>query len=310
MSAARSWCFTLNNWTEDEFARLREYFTTSEWVERAIIGKEVGAEQTPHLQGYFGGKKLLKLSAVKKLNARAHWEIAEGSPLSNKIYCTKEDQSAWTKGVFPAVSQGRRSDVSLMRDLVVEGKSRLDLYNAATSYQAFRFGELGLALLGPRRTWAPEVHWFYGPTGTGKSHEAFRQAPNAFWANSVGHHGQQWWWCGYAGEADVIVDDFRSHWCSMAFLLRLLDRYPIQVQSKGGNLPFLARRIFITGPVEPGSVYGNGEDSAQLVRRVRYVREFTDRFVEPIVIADGDDGGIASPSTPQPEGCSRALSFL
>lgn len=48
---ATSWCFTLNNYTDDEHDDFLVWATTE--CAYAIIGREEGDEETPHLQGYF-----------------------------------------------------------------------------------------------------------------------------------------------------------------------------------------------------------------------------------------------------------------
>ena len=44
---SRGWCYTLNNWTSEEYENLVEVECKFH-----VIGKEVGASGTPHLQGY------------------------------------------------------------------------------------------------------------------------------------------------------------------------------------------------------------------------------------------------------------------
>lgn len=87
-NAAKKWCFTLNNYNSDEYETLvhlgREITTCF------IIGKEVGKNGTPHLQGYWELKKRMRLSALKKLNERIHWERTKGSREQNIAYCSKE----------------------------------------------------------------------------------------------------------------------------------------------------------------------------------------------------------------------------
>lgn len=47
----KRFCFTLNNYTEDDIKKLQEY--AQEWTQFAIIGKEIAPTTgTPHLQGY------------------------------------------------------------------------------------------------------------------------------------------------------------------------------------------------------------------------------------------------------------------
>lgn len=85
-SLAINWCFTLNNYTEEEYEQLVNY----NGYNYLVIGREIGKEGTPHLQGYIQLKKKMRLTGVKKINNRAHWEISKGTPEENKKYCSKD----------------------------------------------------------------------------------------------------------------------------------------------------------------------------------------------------------------------------
>jgi len=80
---AKRWCFTLNNPTIDEGIDV-------DLVEYMVVGDEVGEENTRHFQGYVVFKEQKRLTALKKLLGRAHWEIARGSGWQNFQYCTKD----------------------------------------------------------------------------------------------------------------------------------------------------------------------------------------------------------------------------
>lgn len=89
ISPSKMWCFTLNNYTSEEMAVMADLFRgiNCEW----IIGKEVGEQGTPHLQGfvYFNAKGGTRpMEKVK--NKRIHWEKCKGTKEQNIIYCKKE----------------------------------------------------------------------------------------------------------------------------------------------------------------------------------------------------------------------------
>lgn len=81
------WCFTLNNYTDKEYDYLKTELETLET--KYIIGKEVGENGTPHLQGYVNFiKKVRPLEKIK--NKRIHWEKCKGSEEANIKYCSKD----------------------------------------------------------------------------------------------------------------------------------------------------------------------------------------------------------------------------
>jgi len=87
---ARGWCLTLNNYTDEEWNTLVDYCATV--PQQYIIGKEVGEQGTPHIQGYIWKKCTLRLNTLMKLLPRGHWEVAKGTPDQNRNYCNKDNE--------------------------------------------------------------------------------------------------------------------------------------------------------------------------------------------------------------------------
>jgi len=93
ISPAIRWCLTLNNWTNDEYDTIRS--KVPENCRCGIIGREVGENGTPHLQGYieFNVKsRPMNVFGIKRI----HWEKAKGDKLQNLTYCSKEDKKPFT----------------------------------------------------------------------------------------------------------------------------------------------------------------------------------------------------------------------
>lgn len=86
---ARRFCFTLNNYTSEEYDTLTQVFLEKKWC--YIIGKEVGENGTPHLQGYLQCKNAISFNTLKKIIPRAHIEQARGTEEENFAYCSKEN---------------------------------------------------------------------------------------------------------------------------------------------------------------------------------------------------------------------------
>ncbi len=90
-SASKRWCFTWNNYSEEQFVQLVQVFGLMEldgadW----IIGREVGESGTPHLQGYVRAKKRWRPSQLGNWWNKAHWEKCKGTHEQNVKYCAKE----------------------------------------------------------------------------------------------------------------------------------------------------------------------------------------------------------------------------
>jgi hypothetical protein len=84
------WCFTLNNYTEKEYEEIVSALIACKYT--YIIGKEVGEQGTPHLQGYFETDTRVRPSSLKLSHKRTHFEKARGTDLENYKYCSKENK--------------------------------------------------------------------------------------------------------------------------------------------------------------------------------------------------------------------------
>lgn len=109
---------------------------------------------------------------------------------------------------------------------------------------------------------------FWGRTGSGKSRRAWAEAGD----HAYGKDPQTKFWCGYRGEENVVIDEFRGS-IGIAHLLRWLDRYPVCVEIKGSSRPLLAKKFWITSNLHPQSWYPelDGETYLALERRLEIV---------------------------------------
>ena len=85
MSRTRNWVFTINNFSDVEQEACQKLECSY-----IVVGTEVGASGTPHLQGYVEFANAKTMTAVKKLlGGRAHLEPRKGTPLQASDYCKK-----------------------------------------------------------------------------------------------------------------------------------------------------------------------------------------------------------------------------
>ncbi len=101
VTRSRSWCFTINN---PDSMEKPMFLPTMKYL---VFQLERGENGTIHYQGYVYFKSVRTMRAAKALiSVRAHMEAANGSPASNKVYCTKPEgrmSGPWEFGVLPAV---------------------------------------------------------------------------------------------------------------------------------------------------------------------------------------------------------------
>ena len=275
MSKARSISFTLNNYTPEEVNHINNGV-----FKFIIYQEERGAEGTPHLQGYAQLPASTVFSTWKRLiGDRAHLEASKGNAQSNIDYCTKladriPGTNVYERGSRPV--QGERNDLRVICDAAMDPTVTLSDIIALDCPNFLRYHKGVMAiksLLAPKRNFKTEIFWFYGGTGTGKSHRARELAgERSFWKQNSP------WWCGYDPIFDetVVIDEYRCDFSKFAFLLQLFDKFPLLVQIKGAQLQFSARRIIVTSPKSPSETWSTrtAEDVQQLLRRIAVVCEF------------------------------------
>lgn len=251
--------------------------------------EEAPTTRRRHFQGYLrftGGKTLASVKKVFTPWLDVHLEVARGSADSNIAYCSKPESRVagpYEYGEAPK-KQGKRSDLEDVRDLITQGCGMKEVAAVCSSYQALKFGETLLKYIEPGRNFLTEVRWYHGSTGSGKTRAALDEYPDA-WISARNLK----WWDGYDAHEHVIIDDFRKDFCTFHELLRILDRYPYRIETKGGSRQLLAKVIIITCPWDPEVLFTGRsvEDVGQLLRRITVIKQFGDIVPPPVLIIDG-----------------------
>nr|QXP44108.1 MAG: replication associated protein [Arizlama virus] len=256
-----------------------------------IAGKEVAPTTgAKHLQCYIQFDMRKKLSAVVALlkgdTQHVHVEPAMGSSDDNIKYCSKEDLEAWTWGEVNEVrvndmitDQGKRSDIDKIREMCNSGeiKTQRDLLNKVATVGGLQFGCKFLSFMEQQPREPPRVFWFFGPTGSGKSREVHDFASKHELPLWTAPGGGSAWFDGFWGQDIALFDDFRGSDVPFHQLLRLTDRYPLQLPVKGAFTWWTPKWIFITTPKDVESTFAghdDREDLGQLKRRLALGGEF------------------------------------
>lgn len=229
----RNWCYTLNNYTEDDITNLLNLFDTRDDVGYHIFGEEIGEEGTPHLQGYIRFTKALRFANVKTiLGDRAHIEQRRGTDKQAADYCKKDGKYHEFGMINTTVNQWKR-----IRELEAEG----DYFTIAEEFPA-AYHRYHHAILDEctQRDDLPEYpgdlkdknFWYYGPPRTGKSTRARSLARPVYLKNP------NKWWNGYRRQPIVLLEDLDPE-CTKYLIQHLkiwADRFPFSAEVKGGHI--------------------------------------------------------------------------
>jgi hypothetical protein len=269
MTAARNMCFTLNNYTVKEIDEIKAWD-----FQYLIIGYEIGEEsKTPHIQGYVEWKNAKRITTLKKLNGRIHWEARKGSAEQAANYCKKEGNFL-EFGKMKA--QGKRTDLEDAADAIKQKKfiDREFVIEYTTTFIRYHRGFEKVAdyLSEPRKD-APMVYWRWGKSGTGKTRFIY----DNFEADKIYMKDSSMWWDGYTPNKHtvILIDEYDGTY-DFRTLLRLLDRYPFQGQRKGGYVQINSPWIYITSEHPPIHYFPHESELNQVIRRCTEVTEVTE----------------------------------
>jgi len=288
---ARSVCWTLNNYTINDIAALRDYAKSAKYM---VFGYEIAPTTgTPHLQGFTAWenpRSIDKFMTIFKTKG-VHVERTRSTPRQASEYCKKSDTKDPTKtppfeefGEVP--TQGARTDWESAVKSIKDGADIVDVIEAQPHLlpcqRALR--EFKAMLLKPLHR-EVNVIVLIGGAGTGKTRYAYEKYPGIY-SKPRGE-----WWDGYTGQKEILLDDYYGYlpYCE---LLRVLDRYPYQVPVKGGFVQAQWDTVVITSNKSPTEWYKQGLTDA-LKRRLNKM------FIVSILKNGSSHFEEVSPSSPQ-----------
>lgn len=239
-----------------------------------------------HLQLFLQFNQAVRGAAVQKLlypapcdeayRSRVHLEVTKSAD-GAKTYCSKpETRIGETYECGDFTSQGKRSDLQRCAEAVLGGTTIREAFVQfpSTMVRYHRGIEALQSAVARPRNRPPVVLVYWGESGSGKSRRAFWEARHGrvaaqsqavefdrygdhqrpFYPILPGKPGGQDWWCTYTPGQPIILDDYHGEMGLNQFK-RLLDRYPMKVQPKGGAKEFTSNLIFITSNHNPMDWY-------------------------------------------------------
>lgn len=304
----RNYVFTVNN-PEYKIEKKNN-------IKLFIYNTEVGENGTVHYQGYVEMVHPVGLKTMKNIIPKGHLEPRKGTKYEAIKYCLKNYLEGETGIVeesfkdfkikeleeldFGLYSYGVNNELTIqeylnsieiceqpkliqLKKLIDEGKEDREIaeHDFITWSRSFRALERYRLLVKEKRTWQMDVVVIFGPTGTGKSRYCADTYRNAYWKQKSN------WWDGYNGEETIILDEFYG-WLKFDVLLRLLDRYPFMIETKGGQMNFTSKRIVITSNKLPEDWYTNEYFDA-LKRRITTYKHFKELDILELTFDNYED---------------------
>lgn len=242
------------------------------WIKgQAEIGQETNYEHWQLLVAFTSKKSL---SAVKSVFGReCHAELSRSDAAESYVW--KDDTSvAGTRfelGTKP-IQRNSKIDWESVWSAAKSGDlMAVPPHIRVTSYRTLcSIRSDHESLSGIERT----AYVFWGTTGTGKSRRAWQEAG----LDAYSKDPRTKFWCGYQGEENVVVDEFRGG-IDIAHILRWLDRYPVRVEIKGSSRPLKAKTFWFTSNLSPDEWFKeiDQETLAAFKRRLQ-VTHFSEPF--------------------------------
>lgn len=218
MSRAKYWCFTVNNPTTDERAKIVA-LEDEDAVEYLVFGNEVGESGTPHLQGFVAFSTRVRLTQVKQsVSARGHFEVAK-FPEKAAEYC-KKDGDFVEFGVL-TLKKGKRSDLDAFKDDVKIGVLTVKELREAHSDVFAKYSQFCTQYIQDNNSvLSVEAHVLYGWQES-LFHELKTKADPRqimFCVDLIGNSGKSWF-CHYVSgllsNVQVLLPGRKADMCMM-----------------------------------------------------------------------------------------------
>lgn len=253
MNAAKWWCitsFSIEKWGGEKHFPSGVIFALWQHEQCPETGKI-------HAQGLLCLSIKRRMKGVKELleEPQAHLEMARDIEAS-KAYCQKAStriSGPYTYGHDPTPTKknllqalAKRGLHSMVEEMPMKVKVLKDLMEFCITKRS----EMTIGL------------YLHGEAGKGKTkiaHLIGEFAGGSYFKDSTK------WWNGYEGQPVVIIDDYR-HGFAEDYLLRLIDRYPLRVETKGGYTNFNSQLVIFTSNEDARTTIGTSD---QIKRRIK-----------------------------------------
>jgi hypothetical protein len=239
-----------------------------------------------HYQAWAYSKIAMRLTAWKKAFPGDHIEQMRGTFAQNDRYCSKQNEMTHF-GERPMENGKKRSLVELTEAIIDAAQSGTPIEDVVTlpdhapTYVQYHNGIRSLYQMAVTkkarsvdRDFAPEVFYYWGPPGSGKTRKVYELEPDIYKVSPCDGYK---WKDNYSGQDAVLYDNVScQNITSPERFLMEIDRYYSQLPVKGGFIGWRPKRIYITSVVNPAILASTVAFSlpGEFLRRVTSVTRF------------------------------------
>lgn len=270
---SRERCFAFTDFVLDkEF-----YLAMKEKFKYIVIGEEkCPTSGKTHWQGFMILKNRMSEKAMITLledGRRIRKMYVDSTPEANIKYCKKDGKIILELGEEPKGS-GHRSDLDQLKEMIIEKKTPKEIFEEQPgNFIRYNKGiSAAMTLYQEKRNWQMDVRIYWGKPGTGKTRSVHDEFGDDLYVKMNNK-----WWDGYNGEKAVVFDDFDPLNCfnsTFDWYLKLLDRYNMKVETKGGSCEFRSKTIIFTSNFDPDTWFEDKANRAAFFRRVNLIKKF------------------------------------
>lgn len=262
----RRYVFTLNNYTPAEENAIKANASKCRYI---VIGREQAPTSgTPHLHVFIVYHKNTRVAAARAMwpTRAADFSFARESSMTCANYCKKHGDY-WESGELPlepGQAEAKRWEEALIN-------ARAGKFEEIPPDIYIRY------VLNLKRIWADyqpipqpidtlDFHWYWGPTGTGKSVTARGNNPDYYLK------GINKWWDGYRNQTCVIIEEWSPMnpelERAMGHLLKQwADHHPFPAEKKGSMAMIRPQKIIITSNYSMEECFRDPNNLLPLKRR-------------------------------------------
>lgn len=238
--------------------------------------REVGEGGFDHWQFYVVVSSKKSLQQMKEVHPTGHWELTRSDAIEGYVWkeSSRVDGTSFEYGKKPFKRNSKTDWDEVWLLAAANEIMKIDAGIRMRNY--FKIKSIANDHIEPIRRPNVEVEYYFGATGTGKSHAADIKYPDAYWKISSNK-----WWDGYKGEDTVIIDELNTECIGITKLLTWFDKYKCSVEVKGGTIGLRATKFIITSNLSLDELLVNEKDAHKAAIRRRFkCKEFLIKYNE------------------------------